>query len=150
MCPQWLVQASLLGSSVKFIMHSYHIIYSLAFRFSFLISLYDCNMICKFSTTRTGPSTFEPCTIFTVLFLTHFGCSIMLLVRMFAEAFKIICSMSRDIVIALTFAFRSFTKWFLALRIQVLVLFESMITEALCFWPNHFAFHSIAIFPAQI
>lgn len=74
----------------------------------------------------------------------------MLFIRMLAKAFEIVGSMGWDIVVTFAFAFRCLTKRFLSLRVQVLMLLESMIAETFSLRSDHFALNIVIISPAQV
>ncbi len=43
-----------------------------------------------------------------------------------------------------------FDRGFIAFGIEILMIFELVITEALGFWTNHFALGSFGVVPAQV
>lgn len=55
--------------------------------------------------------------------------------------------MGRNVVETLAFAFWCLAYSFLALRIQILMLFEAMIAKTFSLWSNHLALNLVTIAP---
>lgn len=74
----------------------------------------------------------------------------MFFVRVLAEAFEIVGSVGRDIIVAFALAFRGFAERLLALRVEVFMLLEAMVTETFRLWPDHLALHIIRVPPTKV
>lgn len=131
-------------------MHPAHIVQCFSLLLSLLISFYYRFVFSKLEPTRTGPSTGEPFTLLAALSIACFRYAVMLFKRVFAEAFKVVGTMRWDIVKAFTLAFGSLTGGFISFGIEILMIFELVVTETLGFWTNHFALGSFGVVPAQV
>lgn len=107
-------------------------------------------MFSKLEPTRAGPSTGEPFTLLAVLSIACFRYAVMLFKRVLAETFKVVGTMRGYVVKAFALAFGSSAGGFIAFGIEVLMIFELVVTEALGFWTNHFALGSFGVVPAQV
>ncbi len=107
-------------------------------------------MLSKLRPTTACPCTCKSFTILAPILIAIFTHAVMLFVGVLTQALKIESSMSWNVIKTLAFAPRSFTFCIFALRIEILMLFETMVAETFGLWTDHFTLYAFFVSPAKV
>ena len=146
----WSIQTALLSHMIQLVVHSTHIICYLTFLLPFLISFHYSFMLWELGTTRTCPSRSKSFTLLTFFLCTLLCKNIMFFEGMFAKTLEVIGTMRGYVIKILTFTLRVLTTCFSCFVIEVIMIFELVVTKAFCLRSNHLAFLIFAIPPTII